>query len=98
MPGTESLADQFEPFIASHDVFLMANHGAVAVGKTLAIAHQRMESLEHTARIMLTARLLGRVNELSADQVAALVTARERAGRAGSSPARSTSKQSRRIV
>ena len=78
-PGTEALAEQFDPFIASHDAFLMANHGAVTAGKSLAIAHQRMESLEHAARILLTSRLLGRVNELSADQVAALVAARERA-------------------
>lgn len=78
-PGTEALAQQFDPFIASHDAFLMANHGAVTAGTSLTIAHQRMESLEHTARILLTARLLGRVNELSADQVAALVAARERA-------------------
>ena len=78
-PGTEALAQQFDPFIASHDAFLMANHGAVTAGKSLTIAHQRMESLEHTARILLTSRLLGRVNELSADQVAALVAARERA-------------------
>jgi L-fuculose-phosphate aldolase len=79
-PGTEALAQRFDPFIASHDAFLMANHGAVTAGPSLTIAHQRMESLEHTARILLTSRLLGRVNELSADQVAALVAARERAG------------------
>jgi L-fuculose-phosphate aldolase len=80
MPGTEALARQFDPFIPTHDAFLMANHGAVTIGPSLSIAHQRMESLEHTARILLTSRMLGRVNELSADQVAALVAARERAG------------------
>ena len=83
MPGTEALARQFDPFIATHDAFLMANHGAVTAGPSLSIAHQRMESLEHTARILLTSRLLGRVNELTEEQVAALVAARERAGRAG---------------
>jgi L-fuculose-phosphate aldolase len=86
MPGTEALARQFDPFIPTHDAFLMANHGAVTAGPTLSIAHQRMESLEHTARILLTSRLLGRVNELSADQVAALVAARGRAGVAGPYP------------
>ena len=86
MPGTEALARQFDPFIATHDAFLMANHGAVTAGPSLSIAHQRMESLEHTARILLTSRLLGRVNELSADQVAALVAARERAGLQGPYP------------
>jgi L-fuculose-phosphate aldolase len=86
MPGTEALARQFDPFIPDHDAFLMANHGAVTAGATLSIAHQRMESLEHTARILLTSRLLGRVNELSADQVAALVAARGRAGLSGPYP------------
>lgn len=85
-PGTEALARQFDPFIPTHDAFLMANHGAVTAGPTLSIAYQRMESLEHAARILLTSRLLGRVNVLSADQVAALVAARERAGLPGPYP------------
>lgn len=96
MPGTEALARQFDPFIPTHDAFLMANHGAVTAGPTLSIAHQRMESLEHAARILLTSRLLGRVNELSADQVAALVAARERAGFAGPYPGCPASDDQRR--
>lgn len=78
-PGTPQLADAFEPYVASHDAFLMANHGATTVGPTLTLAHQRMESLEHSARILLTARTLGRVNTLTAPQVEALVDARKRA-------------------
>ncbi len=72
MPGGEALADQFEPFLPDHDAFLMANHGATTVGPSLAIAHQRMESLEHAARILLAARQLGRVNALSPDQAQTL--------------------------
>ena len=71
-PGTADLADSFDPYLARHDAFLMANHGATTLGPTLRLAHQRMESLEHAARIVLTARLLGRVNELSATDVDAL--------------------------
>ena len=96
MPGTEALARQFDPFILTHDAFLMANHGAVTAGPTLSIAHQRMESLEHTARILLTSRLLGRVNELSADQVAALVAARQRLGLPGPYPGCPTADDQRR--
>ena len=80
MPGTPALADRFEPFVGRYDAFLMANHGATTVGPTLTIAHQRMESVEQAARILLTARLLGRVNALSADDVRALTEARARAG------------------
>jgi L-fuculose-phosphate aldolase len=71
-PGTDALPDIMEPFLARHDAFLLANHGATTIGPSLAVAHQRMESLEHAAKILLTARLLGRVNELSADDVRAL--------------------------
>jgi L-fuculose-phosphate aldolase len=85
-PGTTALADNFDPFIPSHDAFLMANHGATTAGPTLTIAHQRMESLEHTARIVLTARLLGRVNSLSQSDVQALVASRDAAGITGPYP------------
>lgn len=60
-PGTQALADGFTPWLAGHDAWLMANHGAVTAGPTLLVAHQRMESLEHAARIISTARALGRV-------------------------------------
>jgi len=79
IPGSEELADGIEPFLGQHDAFLLANHGATTLGTTLTQAHQRMESLEHTAQIILTARLLGRVNALEAGQVNALVAARQRA-------------------
>jgi L-fuculose-phosphate aldolase len=76
-PGTTALADEFEPFLAGHVAFLMANHGATTVGPTLAIAHQRMESIEHAAKILLTARLLGRTDRLSSEQVRALEERRD---------------------
>ena len=76
-PGTDALADSFEPWLDGHDAFLLANHGATTLGPTLDIAHQRMESLEHAAQILLTARQLGTVNELSASDVDALRPSRE---------------------
>ena len=76
-PGTDALADSCEPYIDRYDAFLMANHGATTLGATLDVAHQRMESLEHAAKILLAARTLGRVNELSASDVAALRRPRE---------------------
>jgi L-fuculose-phosphate aldolase len=71
-PGTEAAAEAFAPFLAGHDAFLMANHGATTVGPSLEAAHQRMESLEHAARIVLAARLLGRVTPLTDEQFAEL--------------------------
>jgi L-fuculose-phosphate aldolase len=77
-PGTAALADALEPHLQGHQAFLLANHGAVTVGSSLGVAYGRMESLEHTARIVLAARLLGRVNTLSPHQLEALLGARHR--------------------
>lgn len=82
MPGTDALADRLEPFLAGHEAFLLANHGATTVGQSLRLAHQRMESLEQSARILLTARLLGRVTPLDPADVQALLAARRREVRA----------------
>jgi L-fuculose-phosphate aldolase len=76
-PGTQAFADSFDPLLDEYDAFLLANHGATTLGPTLDVSHQRMESLEHAARILLTARLLGRVNELTATEVRALRPPRE---------------------
>ena len=75
-PGTEALPDAMEPFLQGHDAFLLANHGATTVGATLTVALQRMESLEHAARIILVARTLGRVQSLTPAQVSALRSSR----------------------
>ena len=75
-PGTAELADRFEPLLSGHDAFLMANHGALTLGPTLDVAHQRMESVEHAARILLAARLLGGVTELTPAQVDTLLLLR----------------------
>ena len=79
-PGTVAFADSFDPYLEHHDAFLLANHGATTIGRTLELAHQRMESLEHAARIIVTARMLGRVNQLSATDVEALRASREERG------------------
>lgn len=78
-PGTPAMADALEPFIAAHDAFLLANHGATTMGPSLLLAHQRMESLEHAARILLTARTLGCVNALDPRDADALRSARRAA-------------------
>ena len=77
-PGTPELGDRLEPFLDGADAFLLANHGAVTVGPTLDVAWIRMEALEHAARILLAARLLGRVNALDPAAVATLDRLRER--------------------
>lgn len=84
-PGTPALADALEPYLADHDAFLLANHGATTLGPSLLVAHQRMESLEHGARILMAARALGRTTELTDAHVRELLDARRRT-RGGASP------------
>ncbi len=66
-PGTPELGDQVMPYLKGHDALLLANHGAVTMGKTLDEAWIRMESLEHCARIILAARLIGQPKPLRFD-------------------------------
>ena len=75
-PGTPELGDRVSPFLNGHDALLLAHHGAVTMGPTLDTAWIRMESLEHAARMLLVARTLGRVMELDAAAVAALLARR----------------------
>jgi L-fuculose-phosphate aldolase len=82
MPGTPALGDAMAPFLARHDAFLLASHGATTVGPSLRLAHQRMENLEHAARILHAAEALGPLTPLRAEDVVALREARE-AARAG---------------
>jgi L-fuculose-phosphate aldolase len=71
-PGTAALPEAMAPFIGTHEVFLLANHGVTAMGSSLAVAVQRMESVEQGARILLVAQLLGGAQRLDADEVRAL--------------------------
>ena len=82
LPGTPALGDAMAPYLADHDAFLLASHGATTVGPSLRLAHQRMESLEHAARILTVAAQLGSVTPLQPEHVAALQRARM-AARAG---------------
>jgi L-fuculose-phosphate aldolase len=74
-PGTAELGATLEPFLRGHDAILLANHGAVTLGSDLEQAYDRMERLEHTARIFLVAHLLGRVQSLGRGEVERLLDA-----------------------
>ncbi len=71
-PSTRALADSVEPYVKAHDGLLLANHGALALGKDLFSAYYKMETIEHFARISLVARTLGREHLLSREEVARL--------------------------
>ncbi len=63
-PGTPALGDVMAPFLSSHEVFLLANHGVTVLGATLEAAVLRLETVEQAASILLTARMLGGAQRL----------------------------------
>jgi L-fuculose-phosphate aldolase len=69
-----------KPFVAHHNALLMANHGAVAYGEDIWQAWDRLETLEHTAKIAILAKALGGANDLPTEAIAKLVEIREKAG------------------
>jgi len=85
-PSTTELADTVAPYVKSHDGLLLANHGALALGRDLFGAYYKMETIEHFARISLTARLLGREHLLSRDEVMRLQNLRSTYGIAAPAP------------
>jgi len=79
-PSTPELAAAVAPYVKVHDGLLLANHGALALGKDLFAAYYKMETIEHFARISLVARLLGRERLLSREEVLRLQELRDRYG------------------
>ena len=64
-PSTVQVAESLEPYINYSWAMLLQNHGAVALGKNLDDAYFKMEKLEHAAKIIWLAKLVGKPKELS---------------------------------
>ncbi len=76
-PSTYEVPDHIAPYLGEHDVMLLQNHGALAVGADLLTAYYRMETLELYAKISLTAHLLGGAQEISRENIDRLISMRE---------------------
>jgi len=83
LPSSEELPDSMESFIESANVILMANHGVISMGKDVMEAYYRLETVEHFAKILLTAVQLGQVNILSPERVNQLTELRQNFGLSG---------------
>ena len=81
VPGTDDVPASLAPLWAGHDVVLLERHGALALGRTLAEAFDRIETLERVARIALVARLAGRCEPLSPEVVDRVLVAAGKARR-----------------
>ena len=77
-PSTMEIPESIEPFISKSDAFLLANHGALTLGTDLMSAYHRMETLEHSARIVFLSIQLGNVNVIPPNEVSKLMEVRSR--------------------
>jgi len=68
-PSTSELPDAIRKYVKAHDGMLLANHGALTIGTDLYSAYYKMETIEHFAHISLVARMLGRENLISREEV-----------------------------
>jgi L-fuculose-phosphate aldolase len=68
-PSTAELPDAVRKYIKAHDGMLLANHGALTVGPDVFAAYYKMETIEHFAKISLVARMLGRENLITRQEV-----------------------------
>ena len=68
-PSTHEVPDAITPYLQEHDVMLLENHGALAVGCDLITAYYRMETLELWAKISINATILGGEKEISPENI-----------------------------
>jgi L-fuculose-phosphate aldolase len=85
-PSTVELPNAVRQYIKAHDGLLLANHGALAVGTDVFSAYYKMETIEHFAKISLTARLLGGERLISQEEVLRLHSLRGHYGIASPAP------------
>lgn len=85
-PSTNEVPEAIAPFLSEHDVILLKNHGALAVGADLITAYYKMETLELFAKISLNARLLGGEEEVARENIDKLIDLRSFYGVTGKHP------------
>ena len=77
-PGTSELTDSLKPFIPNYDALLLANHGVVTYGTSLDDAFDRMDTVEHFAKISMYTRILGQERLLTPEDVEKLWVQRQK--------------------
>jgi len=58
-PSTDDLPRKMEKYLPESDLFVLENHGVTSADSDLDRAYNKLETLEHQARIYLYASLIG---------------------------------------
>jgi L-fuculose-phosphate aldolase len=75
-PSTPDVSKSIQGLIERYDALILERHGALTVGQDLMDAYNKMEKLEHSALVILTALQLGRVRLLPPREVEKLMQMR----------------------
>ncbi|MCW6665772.1 class II aldolase/adducin family protein [Aerococcaceae bacterium NML191219] len=70
VPSTMEVPDAITPYLPEHDVMLLENHGALAIGNDVITAYYRMETLELVAKSTFHARMLLTTKGVEEDEIA----------------------------
>jgi L-fuculose-phosphate aldolase len=79
-PGSQGFADSIKPYLQDFNLFLLANHGAIAIGENLEQAYYRMEIVDQYCRILLYAKQLGGFHQIDQEKMADLFKLKEQFG------------------
>lgn len=74
--GTGQPGESILPHLHEAQAFIIMNRGVITIGRDAWEAAARLELVEHYARVLLLARILGGVQEIPEAQMALLVEAR----------------------
>lgn len=79
-PSSSENRDAISNLIRNHDALMLAYHGSLTVGPDVWTAYLRLESLEHTAKILYMAHQLGGATPLPPHHVEKLLQMRQQLG------------------
>jgi L-fuculose-phosphate aldolase len=80
-PASLENRDAISQLICQHDAILLAYHGSLTVAEDVWKAYLRLESLEHTAKILYMVEQLGGAKQpIPPDQIEKLLKVREQLG------------------
>ncbi|MDO4558406.1 MAG: class II aldolase/adducin family protein [Planctomycetia bacterium] len=80
IPGGQDFADTILPFVQKSNVIILANHGTVSFGETVEKAFWWTEILDSYCRILMLAKDLGRVHQITGDEARDLINLKEKWG------------------
>ncbi len=76
-PSTDEITESIKDFVENSSAMLLQNHGAVTFGNSVFDAYYKMEKIEHAAKTIFLARLLGIPRKLTEEETNKLIAIAE---------------------